>query len=196
MNIATRLVSLLGLVFAASVGCAFAQLTPSSVSKNLIFEGNFIEHHGGIPQGWDLGGFAGGDNGNSLRVTEDRDGNYVTLLVTTPVTAHFTLKLKEQVALRPSWKALVCAVDLRVFNYAQGKENYYKPRLHITFLDETGKELGNTGISSVERLNDAWQTAEREVPIPAGSVVAKVWLGTFGATGQLEFRNPYIAPVE
>lgn len=176
--------------------CAFAQTAPLPVAKNIIFEGSFAEHHGSIPAGWDLGGFAGGDNGNSLKVTEEREGNYVTLIITKPETAHFTLKLKEQVALRPTWRALLCSVDLRVFKYDQGKENYYKPRMNLTFVDEAGKELGSVGVSLATRFNDAWQTAEREVPIPTGAVAAKVWLGTFGATGQLEFRNPYIAPVE
>lgn len=183
----------LPLLGAASV---FAQTAPPPVAKNIIFEGNFAENQGSIPAGWDLGGFAGGDNGNSVMVTEDREGNYVTLITTKPATAHFILNLKEPIALRPAWTALLCSVDLRVFNYDQGKENYYKPRLNITFVDETGKDLASVGVSLATRFNDAWQTAEREVPIPVGAVAAKVWLGTFGATGQLEFRNPYVAPVE
>lgn len=186
----------LALLCLSSALGVFAQTAPSPMAKNILFEGAFTEHSADTPEGWNPGGFAGGDHGNRTRVTEDRDGNYVTLFVQDSAKAHFTLALREPIALRPSWKSLLCSVDLRVFNYEQGKESYYRPRMHITFLDDAGKELGSAGVSIPGRYTDAWQTAEREIPIPAGSSSAKVWLGTYGATGQLEFRNPYIAPVE
>lgn len=176
---------------------AFAQAPAAKpIGQNLIFEGNFTEHADGTPAGWQQAGFAGGDHGNRTKVTEDRDGNYVTLFVEKPASANFTLNLKDPVPLRPTWTALLCSVDIRVYNYQQGAQNYYKPRMQVTFLDDAGKDLGNVGVSLPDRYTEAWQTAERTIPIPAGATVAKIWIGTFGATGQLEFRNPYLAPAE
>jgi hypothetical protein len=175
---------------------ACAQPAHKPVNKNLLFEGAFLEHSEGTPSGWTAGGFAGGTHGNTVKVTEDRDGNYVTLSVKNKDTAYFILNLKEAISLRPTWKSLLCSVDIRAFNFAQGPEGWHKPRLHLDFLDTTGKSLTTTGVSLSNHYTDAWQTAEKEVPIPAGATTAKIWIGAFNSTGQIEFRNPYIAPVE
>ena len=181
------------------VECAvfvFAQPETKPANKNLLFEGAFSEHSDGTPSGWATGGFAGGLHGDSVKVTEDRDGNYVTLSIKNKDTAFFTLNLKESISLRTTWKSLLCSVDIRAFNYAQGPESWHKPRLHLDFLDATGKSLGTAGVALANRYTDAWQTAEKEISIPVGATTANIWLGAFNSTGHLEFRNPYIAPVE
>lgn len=173
-----------------------AQTAPTTVSKNLLYEGTFAEHTGGTPVGWSLAGYAGGNHGNTVKVTDDRAGNYVTLQVAKPQTANFTLNLSGPISLKPTWKALICSVDIRVFNYVQGEQNYHKPRMHIAFYDDADTEVGSTGLGLATRYTDAWQTAERTIPIPIGATQAKIWLGSLGSTGRLEFRAPYIAPSE
>jgi hypothetical protein len=175
---------------------AFAQTPAKPVGQNLVFEGNFAEHNLSIPVGWNEGGYAGGTHGNTTKVTEERDGNYVSLFIKKTETANFCLNLTEPILLKPTWKSLLCSVDIRAFNHVSGEKSYHRPRLHISFLDEAGKELSDAGVSLTGRYTDAWQTAERNVPIPMGAVSAKIWIGTLGSTGQIDFRNPYVAPVE
>lgn len=188
--------SLLALLLAFSASLAFAQSTPKPVNKNILFEGVFAEREGELPAGWEAKGYAGTAHGNKVRVTDDREGNYVSLIIPKKETANFMVSLREPILLKPTWKKLLCSVDIRVFNYVQGPEGYQKPRMHLTFFDESNQEIGSTGISLGGRYTDSWQTAERTVDIPGTATSVRVWLGTFNSTGTLEFRNAYIAPVE
>lgn len=188
---------LLAFLLALSAPLAFAQTAaPKPVNKNILFEGSFSEREGELPAGWEAKGFAGADHANKVRVTEDRDGNYVSLIIPNKDTAMFTLALREPILLKPTWKKLLCSVDIRVSNYVQGPEGYHKPRMHLTFFDETNQELSNTSVSLPGRYTDAWSTAERTIDIPGSATSVRVWIGTFNSTGTLEFRNVYIAPVE
>ncbi len=173
---------------------AFAQ-TPAAkpVSQNLLYEGSFSEHNHSIPYGWKEGGFAGGTHGNTTKVTEARDGNYVSLFIKKPESANYCLNLIEPLQLKPTWKSLLCSVDIRVFNLVVGEKSFHRPRLHLSFLDEDGKEISDAGVS-LSLYSEVWQTAERSIPIPIGAVSAKVWIGALSSAGQLDFRNPYIAP--
>ncbi len=176
----------------------FAQTppTPKPVDKNLLFEGSFLEYTAETPVGWSAGGFAGGNHGNTSRVVPDSKGNYISLTIAKMESSNFVLNLNEPINLKPTWKKLLCSVDIRVFNFIQGSESYHKPRMHIVFLDESYKEITTLGVSLSTRYTDVWQTAEREVQIPINATMAKIWLGTLSSTGRLEFRNPYIAPIE
>jgi len=173
----------------------WGQEVPKTVSQNILFEGGFQENSNGTPVGWTAGGFAGGDQSNTVKTTEERDGNYVSLFIKSLDKGMFNLNLVEPVQLKSTWKELLCSYDIRVFNFVQGPQGHHKPRMHLTFFDASGLELINTGVAVAGNLADAWQTAERKVPIPAGAASVKVWFGTFSSSGQLDFRNIYIAPL-
>lgn len=181
-------------VLVVSASCAFAQTPAKSTHANLIFEGTFTEHSGGAASGWGEAGHAGGSHGNTVKVVDDPAGNYVVLSISKMESSNFMLNLTDAVTLQPAWKSVLCTVDMRVTNYTQGSLNHHKPRMHLSFFDDAGKELSSTGVS-LASYSESWQTAKREVSVPAGATYVKVWLGTWGGTGQLAFRNPTITPV-
>lgn len=134
---------------------------------------------GTLPAGWSgAGTVVEADGLRCLRVANAKPG--------------ISLTMQRNLDLDPAWRVLRLEARVRASGVIPGSAGWHVPRIAATFLDATGKRLGDEAVD--QRTDTGWIAVNRIWTVPTGAVRCLLRLGLFNALGTFDCTDLRLLP--
>lgn len=161
---------------------------------NILPEGNFENGKGGAPDGFVGGGYLGANRRNQADWVSDRDGKFIRI-VASPAEQQreVTWVTKPPLPVAPTWRKVTVRFKVRTDkNFSVGAESWHDARVIVSWLGEAieGENvLQQVPIKATKVPLDQWKQVSETLQVPKGALSMRIELGTWGATGTIEFDD-------
>lgn len=164
-------------------------IVPSARAAEPEFNGDFEA----VENGW----FAGWNRGDPGRVRMEEEGGNRFLRI--QLDGEGSAIIGRRVPLDPSWQSIDISMRLRGADVKRPAADWQTGRLEYTFQDKDGKHVGGWPWIGIRKdgSTDGWQTLKAErTNVPDGAAFLNLGVGSWGATGTMDFDDIRVRPVE
>lgn len=161
---------------------------------NILPEGDFEKGKSGAPEGFQGGGYVGGNHRNRINWVSESGGKFIRVEANSSEDNRLvTWTTKPPIPVSPTWREVTVKFKVRTNDeFKVGAESWHDARVIVSWLGEEveGENvIEEIPIKATRVPVKEWKEVSESFKVPKGAVQLKIQLGTWGAIGEIDFDD-------